>query len=55
MLDAVNEKKCIEDKIKALTNRIKKLENQEKEIQKTTGKMKEKFVIEQKIKSDKHL
>ena len=47
------EKKNYEDKINALNNRIKKLEKQEKEINKTTGKMKEKFVLEQKIRADK--
>lgn len=53
MLDVVSEKKNYEEKIKALNNRIKKLEKQEKEINKTTGKMKEKFILEQKIRADK--
>ena len=40
-------------KIQALNNRIRKLEEQEKEINKKTGKLKEKYTLEQKIKLDK--
>ncbi len=52
-LDTINEKKSYENKIQALNNRIKKLEQQEREINKQTGKLKEKYILEQKIKSDK--
>ena len=53
LLETLNEKKNYEDKVNALNNRIKKLQDQEKEINKKTGKLKEKYVIEQKIKSEK--
>jgi hypothetical protein len=49
-IDVVNEKKNYEDKINSLKNRIRKLQEQEKEINKKTGKLKEKYVLEQKVK-----
>ena len=37
-----------------LRNRIRKLQDQENEINKKAGKLKEKFLVEQKLKSDKN-
>jgi chromosome segregation ATPase len=53
MLETYFEKKTYEEKVKILKNRIKKLQEQETEINKKTGKLKEKYVTEQKIKNEK--
>jgi hypothetical protein len=53
MMDTIMEKKSYEEKFKILQNRIKKLQEQEKEINKKTGKMKEKYLAEQKLKSER--
>jgi hypothetical protein len=53
MMDTVLEKKSYEEKVRILQNRIKKLQEQEKEINKKTGKMKEKYIAEQKLKSER--
>jgi len=53
MMDTVLEKKSYEEKVRILQNRIKKLQDQEKEINKKTGKMKEKYLVEQKLKSER--
>lgn len=52
-MDTIMEKKSYEEKFKILQNRIKKLQEQEKEINKKTGKMKEKYLAEQKLKSER--